>query len=115
MFSPVARDGRSHLYFDQPRPWFAYGFRKRLVEIIDIGDRAPRHAHAPGERDEVDGRAIDLQHVERALARLACADAVELAAQDLVDPIGEHDGDDVEAFARLRPQGLDRVHRAAVA
>ena len=37
--------------------------------------------------------AVDLQHVEGALAGLAGADAVELAAQDLVDAVGEHDGE----------------------
>ena len=52
------------------------------------------------------GRSI-FSMSEGALAGLAGADAVELAAQDLVDAVGEHDGDDVEAFARLGPQRLD--------
>src|SRR6267143_4621578 len=79
-----------HLHFDQPRSRLGNGFRQGLDEIVDIVDRAARHAHALGEGDEVDGRAVDPEHVERPLARLAGADAVELATQYLVDLVGKY-------------------------
>src|SRR6476659_8590101 len=103
-----------HLHFDQPRSRFGDGFRQRLDEIVDIGDRTARHAHAPGKGHEVEVRAVELEHVERPLPRLAGADAVELATQYLVDLVGEYNRDDVEALARLSPQRLQRVHGAAV-
>src|ERR1700694_195437 len=99
----------SHPHFDQPRSVLGNGFRQRRDELVGSRHRAARNAHAPGERDKVERRAVDLQHVERALSRLAGADAIEFAAQDLIDAIGEHDGGDVEAFSRLRPQRLQRV------
>src|SRR3954470_1050866 len=114
-FSIATSPPTSHLHFDQPRPRLGDAFRQGLDEIVDIGNRAALNAHAPGERYKVQCRAVDLQHVERALPRLARADAVELAAQDLVDAVGEHDGQHVEVFAGLRPQRLQSVHRAAVA
>src|SRR5258705_13449650 len=92
-----------HLHFDQPRSRLGDGFRQRLDEIVGGGDRAARHAHALGKRDEVDGRAVDLEHVERPVAWLAGTDAVEFASQYLVDSISKYNRDDVEAFARLCP------------
>src|SRR4029077_16181915 len=70
------------LDFDQPRSLGRDRFRQRLVEVVGGGDRAALDAHTLGERDEVDGRPVDLEHVLGALAGLAGADAVELAAQD---------------------------------
>ncbi len=42
------------------------------------------------------------------------ADVRQLSLEDGVGPVVENNGDDVEPFAPLRPQGLHRVHRAAV-
>ena len=64
-------------------------FRQRLVEVLGGRDRAPGDAHALRERDQVDRRAVEIEHVHAPLAGLAGADAVELAAQDLVDAVGE--------------------------
>src|SRR4051794_37317101 len=74
----------SHLHLDQPRAALGDPLRQRLDQIVGRGNRTARHAHALGQRNEIQRRAIDLQHVERALSGLAGADAVELAAQDLV-------------------------------
>src|SRR5215213_9661724 len=117
MTPPTKANGQValHLHFDQPRSRLGNSIRQRLDEIVDVVDRAARHAHALGEGYEVDGRSVDPEHVERPLSRLAGADAVELATQYLVDPIGKYNRHDVEAFARLRPQRLQRVHRTAVA
>src|SRR5258705_5418867 len=79
-----------HLHFDQPRSRLGDGFRQRLDEIVGGGDRAARHAHALGKRDEVEGRAIDLEHVERPLARLGGADAVEFAPPYMGDSIFQY-------------------------
>src|SRR3954454_17135904 len=49
-----------HLHLDQPRARLGDPFRQRLDEIVGGGNRAARHAHALGERYEVDCRAIDL-------------------------------------------------------
>src|SRR5215204_301646 len=95
-----------HLHFDQPRPRFGDRFRQRLDEVVGIGDRTARYAHALGEGYEIEVRTVELEHVERPLSRLAGADAVELATQYLIDLVGEYNRDDVEAFARLCPQRL---------
>ena len=50
----------------------------------------------------------------RAAAARARADPAELDVEDRVRPVVEEDRRDVEPFARLRPQRLQRVHRAAV-
>src|SRR6185437_7084266 len=104
-FVPIPwRSSILELHLDQARPLRSDGFRERLVELVGGGYRAPFDAHAPGERNEVDRRAVELQHVLGALAGLARADAVELAAKDLIDPVRKHDGDDVQTLAGLRPQ-----------
>src|SRR5476649_2882445 len=82
----------SHLHFDQPRTLFGDAFGQRLDEVVDVADRAARNTHALGKRNKVYGRAVELQHVHRALSRFACANAIEFAAQDLVDAVGKHDG-----------------------
>src|SRR5579872_6561629 len=81
----------SHPHFDQPRSACRDKIRKRLVELVGARHRAALHAHAFGQTHKVDRRTIDLQHVHRALARRAGADAVEFAAQDLIDAVGEDD------------------------
>src|ERR1700738_2950143 len=105
----------SHLHLDHPRSALRDRLRQRRDQFVRGRDRARGNAHALGERDPVERGAVDLEHVERTLPRLAGADAIEFAAQDLIDAIGEYDRGDVEAFAGLRPQRLQRVHGAAVA
>ena len=61
----------SHPHFDQARPLLRHRFRKCCDEFISRGDRAAGNAHALGERDEVERRTVDLQHVLGALAGLA--------------------------------------------
>src|SRR5580698_10404221 len=104
----------SELHFDQPRPGLGDRFRQGHVEFVRRGHGTPRNPHPLGKRDEVQRRVVYLQHVHGALTGRAGADPVEFAAQNLIDTIGEHDRDDVEALARLRPQRLEGVHRAAV-
>src|SRR5260370_11874611 len=100
--SPAA----SHLYFDQPRSLFGDSLRQRVDKFVDRGDDAAGNAHAPGERNPVERGAGDRQHVPRAPSWFAGADTIEFAAQDLIDAVREHDGQNVEALAVLRPQRL---------
>ncbi len=44
-------------------PGFGDRLGERLVELVGGGDRAARHAHALGQRDEIERRPVDLQHV----------------------------------------------------
>ena len=77
------RQSSSHPHFDQPRSPFRHRFGKRRDEFIGRGHRAARNAHALGEPDEIERRAIERQHVLGARAGIGRADAVEFAVQDL--------------------------------
>ena len=66
-------------------------------------------------RAPVEGRAIQGQHVGGTLTGGAGAHIGQLAAQDVVGAVGEHQDGDIEVLARHRPQRLHGVHRAAVA
>src|SRR5579872_3183028 len=73
-----------HLHFDQRWARGAVGVVEGLVEILGGRDRDTGHAHAPGERNPVDGRAVKVEHVDCFLARLAGVDIGELAFEDFI-------------------------------
>ena len=80
--------------------------RELLVELLRGGGAARGHAHAARQRDPVEIRAADVEHVGRLGAGRAGADAGQLVPQDRVRAVGEDHGGHVEAFARLRPERL---------
>src|SRR5260370_23163787 len=83
--SRAAQRLSSHPYFDQPRAVFGDSFRQRADQFIRGGDRAARNAHALGERYKGDDRAVDLEHIDRALSRLPRAAAAAFSAHDLTN------------------------------
>ena len=66
------------------------------------------------ERDEVEVRVRQVEQRPRARSACTGTDPAELDVEDRVRPVVEDDRRHVEAFTRLRPERLQRVHRAAV-
>jgi hypothetical protein len=71
-------------------------------------------AHAFSQMHPIEMGIVESQHAPRIGTGIAHADIPQFAFEDPVGAIGEEDGDDVEALARLGPQALHGIHAAAV-
>src|SRR5215469_6228929 len=100
---------------DQKRAGGRDPLGEAVVELFHRRDLRPGDPHRTRQPHPVEIGVAKIEHVERLAARVAGADIGELALEDRVAPVREQEGGDVEPFARLRPQGLQGVHAAAVA
>src|SRR5262249_2604105 len=84
---------------DQVRPWFGEGAPQLADELLGGCRAAGRHAHAPGERDEVDRWARQAEHVVGLGSAVARADPLQLEPEDRVSAVVEDDRRYVEPLA----------------
>src|SRR5450759_2093984 len=83
-------------------------------EVVGRLGAARRHPHALRDGDEVEVRPRKVEQVGGTTAGRLGADPLQLEVEDGVRAVVEDYRRDIEPLPRLRPQGLDRVHRAAI-
>src|SRR3954469_20685600 len=87
---------------------------KHPDEFLDGFDPSCVNAETSREAHPIDGRAVETQHVDCALARLLDADGSEFVSEHGVGPVRPYTRQNLQVLPGLRPQALHGVQRAAV-